>query len=161
MSRRLLAYAAVGLLVGGCGGFGRPQIEQRTTEGPLAEDFWTNNVIIRTKRSPSFDERRRWDDTMNHLIEDYFRRHPEAASSHQVLTFRYNRQASVGMDKEQIAILLGRPLQASTDAATLQKEAFGFWDEIKESVSEVWVYPIGWRLFFKDDKVVEIVQYIK
>jgi len=158
--RRFLALAAAAFLLAGCA-LGRPQMEQRTTDGPLAEDFFTLRIIARTGRSPSFDERRRWDDTMHQRIDDYLRRHPEAASSPEVLTFRYVRQASVGMDKEQILILLERPLQAVKDEATMQKEAHRFWDELKDSVSEVWTYPVGWSLFFKDDKVVEIVQYLK
>jgi len=136
-------------------------MEQRTTEGPLSEDLFSLRIAARAGRSPSFDERRRWDETMHQLIDDYLRRHPEAASSPEVLTFRYSRQASVGMDKEQILILLGRPLLAAKDAATMEKEAHRFWDELKDAVSEVWTYPMGWSLFFKDDKVIEIVQYLK
>lgn len=149
------------LLVAGCAGFGGAKIEQRTTEGPLAEDFFTLRIAVRTGRPPSFDERRRWDETMHQLIDDYLRRHPQVASSPLVMTFRYMRQATVEMDKEQILILLGKPLQAATDATAMQKEAHRFWDEIKDAVSEVWVYPMGWSLFFKDDKVVEMVQYVK
>ena len=158
MSGRFFALAAVALLLSGC--MSAARMEQRTTEGPLAEDFFTLRSVGRTGRSPSFDERRRWDETMHQLIDDYLRRHPEAASSHEILTFRFSRQASVGMDKEQILILLGRPLRAATDPAAMQKEAHRFWDELKDEVSEVWVYPMGWNLFFKDNKVVEIVQYL-
>jgi len=75
------------------------------------------------------------------------------------MTFRYLRQTSVGMDKEQVAILLGNPLRRSAEAPVMEKEARRFWPELKEGVSEVWVYPLGWNLFFKDDKLVEIVQY--
>jgi hypothetical protein len=157
--RRLLALAATTLLLAGCA-LSRPQMEQRTTEGPLAEDFFTLRIIARTGRSPNFDERRRWDETMDRRIDDYLRRHPESASSAEILTFRFMRQASVGMDKEQILLLLERPLQAAKDAATMQKEAHRFWDELKDEVSEVWTYPMGWNLFFKDDKVIEIVQFL-
>ena len=136
-------------------------MEQRTTEGPLAEDFFMLRSVARTGRSPSFDERRRWDETMHQLIEDYLRRHPEVASQAELLTFRFERQATVGMDKEQIVILLGRPLRTSKDAAAMEKEAHRFWDELKDDVSEVWTYPMGWSLFFKEDKVSEIIQYLK
>jgi len=158
VNRPLLALAAVALLLSGC--LSGARMEQRTTEGPLAEDFFALRIVARTGRSPSFDESRRWDETMHQLIDDYLRRHPESASAAEVLTFRFSRQASVGMDKEQILILLGRPLQTSKDAAALQKEAHRFWDELKDAVTEVWVYPMGWNLFFKEDRLVEIVQYL-
>ena len=59
VSRRFRALAAAALLVGGCG-FGGAKLEQRTTEGPLAEDFFALRIAVRTGRSASFDERRRW-----------------------------------------------------------------------------------------------------
>jgi len=134
--------------------------EQRTTQGPLAEDMWMHHVILANGREPNFDERRHWNNQMELKISQYLYKNPEAANSLEVSTFRFTRQVSIGQSDEQVLILLGPPSAKTSDQAEMEKLARGYWPSIKGSASEVWVYPAGWRLYFKDSKVVDITQYL-
>jgi hypothetical protein len=134
--------------------------EQRTTQGPLAEDLWMTSVILANGREPNFDERRHWNNQMEYKISQYLHKNPDAANSLDVSTFRFVRQVSVGQTAEQVVILLGPPRSKTTDEAEMEKLARGYWPSIKGNVSEVWVYPAGWRLYFKDSKLIDITQYL-
>ena len=134
--------------------------EQRTTQGPLAEDLWMTSVIMANGREPNFDERRHWNNQMELKISQYLYKNPEAANSLEVSTFRFTRQVSIGQSDEQVLILLGPPSAKTSDQAEMEKLARGYWPSIKGNASEVWVYPAGWRLYFKDSKVVDITQYL-
>jgi len=134
--------------------------EQRTTEGPMAEDIWTLKSLIANGREPNFDERRRWDNAMEQKIGTYLRQNPEAASSVDVSTFRFIRQVTIGQSDEQVIILLGPPLARISDTAEMEKLARQYWPAVKENEpSEVWTYPSGWRIYMKDRTVVDITQY--
>jgi len=136
--------------------------EQRSTQGPRAEEIWTASVMLSAGREPSFDEKRHWDNQLDEKIADYLRRHAEVANSLEVSTFRFLRQVTVGMTKEQIQILLGPPAAATTDSAEVEKLARGYWPAVKASgAKEAWVYPQGWRLYFADARVVDITQYLE
>ena len=135
--------------------------EQRTTEGPMAEDIWAMKVTLANGREPNFDERRRWDNQMEQTISLYLRQHPEAANSLDVSTFRFIRQVSIGQTAEQVLILLGPPISKVTDQLQIEKLARQYWPSIKENEpGEAWTYLAGWRLYFKDAKVVDITQYL-
>ena len=41
----------------------------------------------------------------------------------------------------------------------MEKLARRYWPSIKGNATEAWVYPEGWRLYFKDSIVVDITQY--
>ncbi len=109
--------------------------EQRTTQGPLAEDLWINK------------------------ISQYLHRNQDSANSIDVSTFRFIRQVSVGQSDEQVLILLGPPIAKTADEAEMEKLARKYWPSIKGTATEAWVYPAGWRVYFKDSKVVDITQY--
>jgi hypothetical protein len=134
--------------------------EQRTTQGPLAEDLWMTSVILANGREPNFDERRHWNNQMEYKISQYLHKNPEAANSLDVSTFRFVRQVSVGQTAEQVVILLGPPRSKTSDEAEMEKLARGYWPSIKGNASEVWTYPAGWRLYFKDSRLVDITQYL-
>jgi hypothetical protein len=134
--------------------------EQRTTQGPLAEDLWMTNVILANGREPNFDERRHWNNQMEYKISQYLHQHPEAANSLDVSTFRFVRQVSVGQTAEQVMILLGPPRSKTSDETEMEKLARAYWPSIKGNASEVWLYPAGWRLYFKDSRLVDITQYL-
>ena len=134
--------------------------EQRTTQGPLAEDLWMTNVILANGREPNFDERRHWNNQIEYRISQYLHQHPEAANSLDVSTFRFVRQVSVGQTAEQVLILLGPPTAKTTDEAEMEKLARKYWPSIKGNATEAWVYPAGWNLYFKDATVVDITQYL-
>lgn len=153
-----IAVVTLALLVAGC--YMWRVKEQRTTEGPLAEDIWTMRVLMANGREPNFDERRRWDNAMEERIGQYLRQNPEAANSMDVSTFKFIRQVSVGQTSEQVLILLGPPLSRVTDQAEMEKLARQFWPAVKEGEpTEAWVYPSGWRIYIKEKTVVDITQY--
>ncbi len=40
--------------------------------------------------------------------------------------------------------------------------ARAYWPAIKGgNVTEAWVYPLGWRLFFNGPRIVDITQYLE
>ncbi len=155
--RRTIVVALV-LVLTGCASF-KTQ-EQRTTEGPMAEDIWTMKVLLANGREPNFDERRRWDNAMEQRIGKYLRDNPQAANSVDVSTFRFIRQVSIGQTDEQVLILLGPPLARVTDTAEMEKLARQYWPAVKENEpTEAWTYPSGWRIYLKEKTVVDITQY--
>ena len=81
------------------------------------------------------------------------------ANALDVSTFRFLRQVTVGMDKEQVLILLGAPVAVSGDEAQMEKIARGYWADIKGNATEVWVYPLGWNMFFAGQRLIDITQY--
>jgi len=153
-----VALVALVLVLAGCASLQTK--EQRTTEGPMAEDIWTLKVLVSNGREPNFDERRRWDNAMEQRIGQYLRQNPEAANSVDLSTFRFIRQVSIGQTSEQVLILLGPPLAKVTDAAEMETLARQYWPAVKESEpTEAWTYPAGWRIYIKDKTVVDITQY--
>ena len=153
-----VALVALVLVLAGCASLATK--EQRTTEGPMAEDIWTLKVLVSNGREPNFDERRRWDNAMEQRIGQYLRQNPEAANSVDLSTFRFIRQVSIGQTSEQVLILLGPPLAKVTDAAEMETLARQYWPAVKESEpTEAWTYPAGWRIYIKDKTVVDITQY--
>jgi hypothetical protein len=155
---RRVAVVALVLILAGCASWRIK--EQRTTEGPMAEDIWTMKVLMANGREPNFDERRRWDNAMEQRIGQYLRQNPDAASSMDVSTFRFIRQVTIGQTSEQVLILLGPPLARVTDAVEMEKLARQYWGAVKENEpSEVWTYPSGWSIYMKDKTVVDITQY--
>jgi hypothetical protein len=148
----------VGLLaLAGCA---LPVKEQRTTQGPIAEEIFITNAWMANGRDPNFDERRHWSNQIDTRISQYLQHHPEVANSVDVSTFRFVRQVSVGQSSEQVLILLGPPLARTTNEAEMEKLARRFWPYIKGNATEAWVYPDGWNIYFKDAMVVDITQYL-
>jgi hypothetical protein len=137
----------------------RAPVEQRTTEGPLAEEVWMYRVAQMNGREPTFEERRRWETQLDHAIARYLVKDQVFANSPQLSAFRFLRQASVGMSKEQVTILLGHPDRATTEMAELEQLAGRYWSMIRGQASEAWVYPLGWRLYFSESRIVDITQY--
>ena len=137
----------------------RPALEQRTTQGPVAEDLWTLRVALANGREPTFEERRHWESQIDLAITRYLATDQEAASSPHLSTFRFLRQSAVGMSKEQVMILLGAPQRTATAAAEIERLARKYWPEIKPNATEAWVYPLGWSLYFSGSRLVNITQY--
>ena len=154
-----VAFAVAALLLPACRS--ARTVEQRTTQGPSAEELWFVRMYALNGREPTFDERRYWEDQIDRRIGQYLREHPETANSFDVSTFRFYRRAAVGMTKEQILILLGRPTSTTTDPAEMEKLAKKYWPEIKADAQEAWVYPLGWHFFFADNRVVDITQMLQ
>jgi len=147
------------LFAGGC--FPRRQaVEQRSTQGPTSEQMLNLRVMLESGRQPTFEEKRQWEGQVEERISAYLRAHPDKASALDVSTFRYLRQVAVGMDKEQVLILLGAPVSVSGDQAQMEKIARGYWSAIKGNATEVWVYPLGWNMFFAGQRLIDITQYV-
>ena len=156
--RLIAAILGLVLILPGC--YWSRTKEQRTTEGPMAEDIWTMKVLVANGREPNFDERRRWDNAMEQSIGLYLRHNPEAANSIDISTFRFIRQVSVGQTMEQVLILLGPPLSRVTEVTEMEKLARQDWPAVKENSStEAWTYPSGWRIYYKEKTVLDITQY--
>jgi hypothetical protein len=160
MMRRTAVLAAILLVLGGCMTARSKTVQQRTTQGPTAEQFWTAAILVQNGRAPTFEEKRHWEDDIDARIAAYLRTHQEAASALTVSAFRFHKQVVVGMDKEQVKILLGEPTRTSTDPAEMQNVARGYWPAVRGKASEVLVYPLGWAFFLERDKVVDITQYV-
>jgi hypothetical protein len=156
LASRLLSVV---LVVAACASSSRPLVEQRTTQGPVAEDVWIYKVVTMNGREPTFEERRHWESQIDLAIARYLAADQEFANSSQLSTFRFLRQAAVGMSKEQVLILLGPPERATTEAAEMEKLARKYWPDIRGKASEAWTYPLGWQLYFADSRLVDIVQY--
>lgn len=158
--RRALVFGSLVALLAGCAAL-NPPLEQRTTHGPSAEEFFIYRSMVLNRREPSFDERRYWEDQVDLKVSGYLREHPETANSLDVSTFRFYRRASVGMSKEQILILLGPPEIVTTDNGQMEKLARRYWGTIKGNATEAWSYPLGWSFFFAGPRVVDITQYLE
>ena len=155
----LVVCGLIGTLVGGC--FARRQaVEQRSSQGPTSEQMLNLRVMLESGRQPTFEEKRQWEGHVEEQISAYLREHPDKASALDVSTFRYLRQVAVGMDKEQVLILLGAPVAVNGDQAQMEKIARGYWAVIKGNATEVWVYPLGWNLFFAGQRLIDITQYV-
>ena len=150
----LVALAAAGCIPR------RGPVEQRSTQGPTSTQMLNLRVLSEAGREPTFEERRQWDSQVEDKISAYLREHPEKASALDVSTFRYLRQVAVGMDKEQVLILLGAPVLVSGDQAQMEKIARVYWPQIKGNATEVWVYPLGWNMFFAGQRLIDITQYV-
>jgi hypothetical protein len=147
------------VFAGGC--FARRQaVEQRSTQGPTSEQMLNLRVMLESGRQPTFEEKRQWEGQVEEKISAYLREHPEKANALDVSTFRYLRQVTVGMDKEQVLILLGAPASVSGDQAQMEKIARRYWTVIKGNATEVWVYPLGWNMFFAGQRLIDITQYV-
>lgn len=158
-ARSILIVVAAALIVG-CAM--RKPIEQRTTQGPTAQQLWMWRMKTQLGRAPSFDERRHFDDELELRISRYLTEHPEDANAFGVSTFRFDRQAAVGMSLEQVTILLGPPTAQTTDAAEMEKRARKFWPDIKSRARMAWSYPLGWTVYFGDqERVVDITQFYR
>jgi hypothetical protein len=142
-----------------CASSSRPLLEQRTTQGPGAEVLWTYRVAAANGRAPTFEERLHWERQIDQAISRYLTEDQEFANSPQLSTFRFSRQAAVGMSKEQVTILLGAPERTTTDADEIEKLAGKYAADVRPHATEAWVYPIGWRLYFSGSRLVDITQH--
>src|SRR6266850_4243662 len=161
LAARLSLIVVVALLMGACAFLAKQrEVEQRTTQGPTAQQMFNLRLLGDSGREPTFDERRQWDEQIEQRIGAYLREHPEKANALDVSTFKFLRQSAVGMDKDQILILLGAPLAVSTDQSHMEQIARRYWPVIQGNATEVWIYPLGWNLFYAGQRLVDITQYV-
>jgi hypothetical protein len=151
--------AVVALTFGGCIAV-QPGVEQRTPQGPTSENMFKLRSVAMNGREPNFDERHQWDSATEQKISEYLRAHPDKANALNVSTFRFLRQVSVGMDQEQVLILLGPPVEVTDNQARMEQIARRYWPAIQGNATPAWVYFQGWAIYFAGQNVVDITQYL-
>jgi hypothetical protein len=139
----------------GFGGFGEPPV-QRTLEGPRAEEVWTARFAQAYGRIPTFNERLSWKEAFDEKVGAWLSRHPDITTSPRASQFRFQRRVLVGMTKEEVLLLLEPPENATTDEVVMSADARTFWPSIKPRATEMWAYPGGWRLYFGQDRLVDM-----
>jgi hypothetical protein len=149
------------VLIAGCGGVATHTIDQRTTQGPTADEFWMTSMLTANGRYPNFEEKRHFMDELDGRISKYLREHEEAASDPLTApAFRNLHQVTAGMDKGQVEVLLGAPFTTSDDAQQMANWARRHWPQIRGRADEAWGYPYGWIFYFNKGKVVDITQFM-
>lgn len=153
---RATVVLVLGGLLGGCALFAT---ELRTTEGPAAEEIWKVAFRAFNGRSPSFDEIRTFEDSMDLRIREYLAGNFEAASAPRVGYLRFWRKVAVGMTKEEVTLLLGKPPEVTADPARMKVLARKFWPEVSARAKEAWSYPAGWTLYFDGNTLADVTRY--
>lgn len=105
---------------------------------------------------PTFDETFAWRDDLDRRIGDYLIQHPEIGVSPRAQQFKLHRRVAVGMTREEVTLLVGRPDAATADIAAMQAGAKQFWPQVGEHATEMWVYPAGWSFYFDGDRLVDM-----
>jgi hypothetical protein len=157
--RRAALVLLAAVLVAGCA-VPMNTIDQRTSQGPTADEFWTTKVIGANGRQPTFEEKRHFEIELDARISKYLREHEAAASDPlTVQSFRHLHQVTSGMEKAQVEVLLGPPFTTSGDAQQMANWARHHWPAIRGRADEAWGYPFGWIFYFDKGKLVDITQY--
>lgn len=148
---------AVALGAGCASGLGQETVV-RSGLGPTAREVFVMRSVMAYGRSPSFDEMRRWQDQMDERVFRYLREHPAVEQSERYSDFRFFRQVTPGSTRDEVRALLDEPDERTIDSALMAVLAAASWTTIQARVSEAWVYPGGWVLYFDDRAVVEITR---
>ena len=144
-----------GVWLGGCA----TTTELRTTNGPTAEDLWKAKFRAVNLRGPNFDERQTFEQQLDARVQEFLARNPQVANSVRVGDLRFLRQSKVGMTKDEITLLLGKPQEVTDNPARMEVLARKFWPEVKPQAKEAWIYPEGWTLYFDGDALADITRY--
>ena len=129
---------------------------QRAVEGPTATEIYTHRFVVGYARYPTFEETFAWRDDLDRRISDYLVQHPEIALTLRARQFRVERRVVVGMVREEVTLLAGRPDATTAERAAMEAAAKQFWPQVSERAKEMWVYPNGWRLYFDGDSLVDM-----
>jgi hypothetical protein len=150
--------AVAGLGTAGC--LSRPpaEVPEYIGRGPRAEEMFFARVAQRSDREPSFDEKRQFKDVMDERVYKYLRDHPEVEQQARYSEFRFWRQVSEGSTPGEVRALLDEPLERSIDPARMGAMAKVHWPDLRNKAKEVWLYPLGWMLYFDDKGVVAMLR---
>jgi len=149
----LLVLCAAGALSGCASGGG----VQRATQGPAADDVWVARFVQGYGRLPTFDEEIAWKEGLESRVLAYLSRRPEVATSPQASRLRFQRSVVIGMQKDEVVLLLEQPDTMTSDEAKMRAAAGRFWEPIGKYAKEMWTYPSGWRLYFDGDRLVDVI----
>jgi len=149
----LLVLLVAGALLG-CASGGQVL---RATQGPTADDVWVARFVQGYGRLPTFDEEIAWKEGLESRVLAYLSRRPEVATSPRASRFRFQRNVMVGMQKDEVVLLLEQPDTVTSDEAAMRAAAGRFWEPIGRHAKEMWTYPSGWRLYFDGDRLVDLI----
>jgi hypothetical protein len=161
MFRRLFRWllaGVAGLVLSGCLLF---TIDQRTTHGPTAEEVWTYRFAAENRRTPNFEEKLAFKEQLDRRMREYLVRNPRAEGSDRRADLAFWFQVSVGMTKEEVGLLLGKADAMTTDPTAMEALARKFWPDLKPKSQEAWTYPEGWTLYFADNLLIALTQYLR
>ena len=130
---------------------------QRATRGPSADEVWLARFLQGYGRLPTFDERTVWKEGFESRILTYLSRRPEVATSLRASQLRTQRVPVVGMQKDEVIVLLEQPDAVTSDQAAMQAAAGRFWPPIEKHAKEMWTYPNGWQLYFDGDQLADVI----
>ena len=143
---RVARVLLAALVLGGCSVATRT-IDESTSQGPIADDMWTKQVVAANGRMPTFEEKRHFEDVLGERISKYLREHEDAASNTlTVPAFRFLHQATVGMDKGQVEVLLGPAFTTSDDAQQMANWARRQWPHQPPLISSMTSWPQGTKV---------------
>ena len=146
------------LLAAACAG--KLDVVELTTKGPSAEEFFVARSHAINGRSPSFDERRRWESEVDERVYAYLREHPELQQTTRYSEFRFWWQITTGSTPAEVRVLLAEPQEQTIDPARMAVLAERHWTEIQPRAKEAWVYPPAWTIYFDDTGVVAMVHRV-
>ena len=129
----------------------------RATQGPAADDVWVARFVQGYGRMPTFDEELAWKEGLESRILQYLSRRPEVATSPRASRVRFQRSVVVGMEKDEVVLLLEQPDTVTSDEAAMRAAAGRFWEPIGRHAKEMWTYPSGWRLYFDGDRLADMI----
>jgi hypothetical protein len=161
---RVAVAVVLVIVIAGCSALGselNKTIDERTSQGPTADEFWMTSMLQANGRYPTFEEKRHFMDDLDGRISKYLREHEEAASDPLTApAFRNLHQVTAGMEKGQVEVLLGPPFSTSGDAQQMANWARRHWPQIRGRADEAWGYQYGWIFYFSKGKVVDITQHM-
>ena len=158
MKARLLPRLLLAALAAACAGrFDRVEL---TTKGPSAEEFFVSRSYAINGRSPSYDEKRRWESEVEERVYAYLREPPELQRTSRYSDFRFWWQVTTGSTPAEVQVLLAEPHEQTIDPARMAALAERHWTEIQPRAKEAWVYPPAWTIYFDDTGVVAMVHRV-
>jgi hypothetical protein len=107
-------------------------------------------------RLPTFEESAAQRADLERRVSAYLVSHPDISTSERASQFTFHRRIAVGMSREEVRLLIGPPLAATDDAATMAGAARQFWPAIAPRAREMWAYPGQWHLYFDGDRLVDL-----
>jgi hypothetical protein len=160
---RRLVVALVALSVAGCATSSGPSDKdvQRATEGPTANEVFMSRFLEGYGRLPTFEESAAFRVDLEQRVSEYLGKHPELSTSPRASQFTFHRRISVGMSKEEVALLAGAPKDTTEEKEPMRTAARQFWPAVKQRAKEMWVYPGGWQFYFDGDRLVDLTVFGK
>ena len=135
-------------------------VVELTSKGPSAEELFQARALAINGRTPTFDERRRWEAEVEERVFAYLREHPELEQTSRYSDFRFWWQVTTGSTPAEVRVLLQEPAEQTTDAARMAALAERQWPEIEGKAAEAWFYAPGWVIYFDETSVVAIVHRV-